>query len=78
MLKVLRPSLLSYHGSDVTNDGYYTLSVAFTHEYFDKFDDDAVIPFTVMILANLEGIGGRYMTLSPETRVWRTWWILFR
>lgn len=54
----------------MTNDGYYTLSVAFTHEYFDKFDDDAVIPFTVMILANLEGIGGRYMTLSPgNTRV---------
>lgn len=70
LLKVLRPSLLSYHGSDATNDGYYTLSVAFTHDYFDKFDNDAVIPFTVMILANLEGIGGRYTDLSPgNTRV---------
>lgn len=65
LLKTLRPSLLEYNGSDVTNDGYYTLSVAFTHDYFDKFDDDSVIPFTVMILANLEGIGGGYADFSP-------------
>lgn len=70
LLKAVRPSHLSYSGGDMYNDGYYTLSVAFTHEYFDKFDDDALISFTVMILANLEGIGGRYKDLSPgNTRV---------
>lgn len=70
LLKTVRPFHLDYNGNDVTNDGYYTMSVAFTHDYFDKFDDDAVIPFTVMILANLEGIGGRYTDVSPgNTRV---------
>lgn len=70
LLKSVRPSYLDYTGSDVTNDGYYSLSASFTHDYFDKFDDKATVPFTVMILANLEGIGGRYTDYSPgNTRV---------
>lgn len=70
LLKSVRPSYLDYTGSDVTNDGYYSLSVAFNHDYFDKFDDKATVPFTVMILANLESIGGKYSAYSPgNTRV---------
>lgn len=70
LLKSVIPSYLDYNGSDVTNDGYYTLSVSFTHDYFDKFDDDADVPFTVMILANLESMGGKYNDFSPgNTRV---------
>ena len=52
LLKSLTPAYLDYSGNETDNDGYYSLSVAFTHDYFDKFDDDDVIPFTVMILAN--------------------------
>ncbi len=70
LLKSVRPSYLDYNGSDMTNDGYYLLSVSFTHDYFDKFDDSADIPFTVMILANLESAGGKYSNFSPgNTRV---------
>ena len=71
LLKSVRPSDVDYVGSDVTNDGYYTVSASFTHEYFDNFDDNANVAFTVMILANLEGIGGRYTCLlytSPSPR----------
>lgn len=49
----------------VTNDGYYTVSASFTHKYFDNFDDNANVAFTVMILANLEGIGGRHTDYPP-------------
>lgn len=70
LLKSVRPYHLVYNGGDVINDGYYSLSVSFTHDYFDKFNDEADIPFTVMILANLESIGGRYTDYSPgNTRV---------
>lgn len=65
LLKSVRPSDVDYVGSDVTNDGYYTVSASFTHEYFDNFDDNANVAFTVMILANLEGIGGRYTDYAP-------------
>lgn len=70
LLKSLTPAYLDYSGNETDNDGYYSLSVAFTHDYFDKFDDDDVIPFTVMILANLNGIGGEYSEyVSGSTRV---------
>lgn len=70
LLKSVTPAYLDYHGGSASNDGYYTLSVAFTHEYFDKFDDNADIPFTVMILANLRGAGGIYADYTPgRTRV---------
>lgn len=70
LLKTVSPAYLDYFGSEMTNDGYYTLSVAFTHEYFDKFDDDAYIPFRVMILANLRGTGAEYAVYTPgATRV---------
>lgn len=65
LLKSVTPSYLDYGGDETTNDGYYTLSVAFTHDYFDKFDDNADIPFTVMILANLRGAGGTYAEYTP-------------
>lgn len=60
LLKSVRPSSLEYTG--VANDGFYSLNVAVSHEYFDKFDDDATVPFSVMILANLQAIGGNYRT----------------
>lgn len=70
LLKSVTPAYLDYHGGTSSNDGYYTLSVAFTHEYFDKFADNADIPFTVMILANLRGAGGTYADYTPgRTRV---------
>ncbi len=70
LLKSVIPSYLDYKGGTTANDGYYTLSVAFTHDYFDKFADDADVPFTVMILANLHSAGGEYITYSPGvTRV---------
>lgn len=70
LLKSVIPVSVDYNGNQNANDGYYTLSVAFTHDYFDNFDDDATIPFQVMILANLRGIGGRYADYSPgNTRV---------
>lgn len=70
LLKSVAPAYLDYNGSETANDGYYTLSVAFTHDYFDKFDEDADIPFTVMILANLKGAGGAYTEYTPgRTRV---------
>lgn len=70
LLKSVTPAYLDYHGGTSSNDGYYTLSVAFTHEYFDKFADNADIPFTVMILANLRGTGGTYADYTPgRTRV---------
>ena len=69
-LKSVIPSALEYNGNKLANDGYYTLTVAFSHEYFDKFDDSATIPFQVMILANLGGTGSRYLDYSPgNTRV---------
>lgn len=70
LLKSVTPAYLDYHGGTSSNDGYYTLSVDFTHEYFDKFADNADIPFTVMILANLRGAGGTYADYTPgRTRV---------
>lgn len=70
LLKSLTPASLDYTGNGTLNDGYYSLAVAFTHEYFDKFDDGADIPFTVMILANLNGIGGTYTYYTPgRTRI---------
>lgn len=75
LLKSVRPSDVDYVGSDVTNDGYYTVSASFTHEYFDNFDDNANIAFTVMILANLEESEADTPTILPATpscRMWRT------
>ena len=70
LLKSVRPSALEYNSSDSDNDGYYSLSVAFTHDYFDKFDDNATVPFTLMVLANLESIGGSYTDYAPgDSRV---------
>lgn len=70
LLKSVVPSALDYHGAVAANDGYYTLSIAFNHGYFDKFDDDDDVPFTVMILANLKGIGGDYLGYTEgQTRV---------
>lgn len=70
LLKSVRPTSLDYNDGYMTNDGYYSLSVSFTHDYFDKFDSDANVPFTVMILANLESIGGRFIDHTPGyTRV---------
>jgi len=68
LLKTVRPSSLEYQDAAYGNDGYYTLSASFTHEYFDKFDDSSYVPFQIMILANLESIGGQYTTYSPGTR----------
>lgn len=65
LLTTVRPSLLDFQGDETSNDGYYTLSVNFTHEYFDKFDDTATVTFQVMILANLEAIGGSYADYRP-------------
>lgn len=65
LLKSVTPAYLDYNGSADANDGYYTLTVAFTHEYFDKFDDTANVPFQVMILANLKGINGKYTEYTP-------------
>ena len=70
LLKSVRPSSLDYNAGYTANDGYYSLSVAFTHDYFDKFDRDANVSFTVMILANLESVGGRFAGYTPGyTRV---------
>jgi len=70
LLKSVTPGSLEYEGSEITNDGYYTLSASFSHDYFDNFKDDANVPFQVMILANMEGIGGRYEDyVAGSTRV---------
>lgn len=70
LLKAVRPTGLDYQGNPLDNDGYYHLSVAFSHEYFDEFDDNATVPFQVMILANLGGIGSDYLDYVPgETLV---------
>lgn len=69
LLKSVRPSLLEYAGSDLANDGYYSLSVSFTHDYFDNYKDGSDVPFTVMIIANLESVGGSYDDYTPgDTR----------
>lgn len=61
LLTTCSPSGLEYAGNNDANDGYYFLSVTFSSDYFDKFEDpDAEIPFQVMILANLKGAGGLY------------------
>ena len=60
------PTRLDYHGNEITNNGYYTLSAVFKHDYFDNFDDTANVPFQVMILANLGGTGTNYIEYTPN------------
>lgn len=62
LLKTVVPTSLEYSGTG--NDGYYALSVAFTHDYFDKFDENDIVPFSVMILANMKAAGGQYLTYN--------------
>ena len=65
LLTTAIPSAADYTLTPGDNDGYYSLTVAFNHDYFDKFPDDATVPFTVMILANLRSIGAGYADYSP-------------
>lgn len=64
LLKEIRPSEL-----DRTSDGVYTLSATFSTDIFDDVPDDATIGLSVMILANLEGVGGTYGTYYPGSTV---------
>ena len=70
LLTRMSPRSLDYVGDETVNDGYYNLQVSFSHEYFDKFTDDAVVPFTVRLLANLNSAGGEYLDYAAgETKV---------
>lgn len=70
LLTRMSPSSLDYVGDETVNDGYYNLRVSFSHDYFDKFTDEAVVPFTVMIMANLNSAGGEYIDYpAGETKV---------
>lgn len=59
LLKSVAPAALEFK-EGISGDGYYNLRVAFSHEYFDRFAETDYIGFQVMLLANLEGAGGRY------------------
>lgn len=65
LLKSVKPSTLEYSGGETANDGYYTVSVFFSHDYFDKFRDEDIIPFQVTILANLGATGAEYIEYTP-------------
>jgi len=61
LIKSVRPSTLKYN-EGISGDGYYDLVVFFEDENLDKLPDNAMINFRVMILANINSIGGVYTT----------------
>lgn len=67
LMKSVTPHTLDYEGNPGDNDGYYTLTVSFSSEYFDNFDSSVEIPFRVMVLANMNGVGGLYNSYPEET-----------
>lgn len=63
LLTTVSPTQLDYEGGN-GNDGYYNLSLNFSHPYFDKFKDDEYVEFFVIILANIKSIGGEYVSYA--------------
>jgi len=68
LIKSVKPSVLEYNepGSGISGDGYYDLSVFFQDDTFDKYfeknGDNTPFNFRVMMLANINSIGGVYTT----------------
>lgn len=63
LITTVTPAALDWTGtSAITGDGFYTLTVSFTSDYFDSFTSTQNVPFSLMILANMESAGGHYYT----------------
>lgn len=60
-VKSVKPTVLDYN-EGITGDGFYNLSVFFEDSNLDKLNDDAVFNFRVIVLANINSIGGAYTT----------------
>jgi len=68
IIKSVKPVALEYNDG-ISGDGYYDIAVSFEDDYFDSLDDNATITFRLMILANINSIGGIYTTdaMTPGT-----------
>ncbi len=67
LLTSVTPGGLDYNA----NDGYYSLSVFFTSSYFGQYQATDDVSFFVVILANLESIGGTYTTFPYKSTLWQ-------
>lgn len=72
LLTSVSPGGLDYHVDPLTNDGYYSLSLFFTSPYFGQYDGTDDVSFSVVILANLESIGGSYTTFPYSSTLWHS------
>lgn len=70
LLTSVKPNALEYKDDPTANDGYYSLSVFFTSSYFDQYKDTDNVSFFVVILANLESVGGSYTTFLNSSTLW--------
>jgi len=61
---------IDYLVDPLTNDGYYSLSVFFTSPYFGQYGDTDNVKFFVVILANLQSIGGTYSPFPSGSTLW--------
>lgn len=52
---IVKPSALEYD-----DKGFYHVTASFSCDYFDSFGDNDDVPFTVMIVANMEAVGASY------------------
>lgn len=70
LLTSVSPGGLDYKVDPTANDGYYSLSVFFTSPYFGQYDATDDVSFFVVILANLESIGGSYTTFPYSSTLY--------
>jgi len=60
LIRSVKPSYLVYNKSGISGDGYYDLSIFFEDDFLDRYDDNSIIPLQVLVLANMNSIGGFY------------------
>jgi len=67
LVRTFKPNVLEYvEGTTttegITGDGYYELSVFFEDDNLDRMEDNEELTFSVMIMANINSVGGNYTT----------------
>lgn len=71
LIRSVKPTALEYHDGGIYGDGYYSLSIFFEDDFIDKLDDNTMMTFQVLVLANINSIGGVYTSdaLLPNTHI---------
>lgn len=63
LVRSFKPNVLEYvEEGGITGDGYYELSVFFEDDNLDRLEDHEELTFSVMIMANINSVGGNYTT----------------